>query len=64
MIPYLGVLPLVVRAWKSALYAPQIWTVEARDLAWLRSDLVNLVPNGIINKYTEIGSNDVHLLCK
>ena len=33
--PYLGVLPLVLRARKSAFSAPRIWTVEAGYLARL-----------------------------
>lgn len=35
MRPYLGVLPLVLRARKSAFSAPRIWTVEAGYLAKL-----------------------------
>lgn len=33
MRPYLGVLPLVFRALKSAFSAPNIWTVDAGYLA-------------------------------
>lgn len=35
MSPYLGVLPLVFRALKSAFSAPRIWTVDAGYLAKL-----------------------------
>jgi hypothetical protein len=36
--PYLGVLPLVLSARKSAFSAPRIWTVEAGYLARFVSD--------------------------
>ena len=38
MRPYLGVLPLVLSARKSAFSAPRIWTVEAGYLARLVSE--------------------------
>lgn len=45
MRPYLGVLPFVLRALKSAFSAPRIWTVEAGYLAKFVKEPALVIPN-------------------